>query len=276
MFVSSPVKTTVEIQRIKCAKCTADCLAGEDVCWRCGAPLKREEEHGLIDFSSGARHPDVAQSPPRTVLKTTLTGEVVEVPDFSTPPVPAGGTTESVSPATATPESGKPVFRMTYCKTCGVQNDEGAEKCRKCGQILPLLSEPPPDLVPLRRSWGFDLLGVAWLVLGFSAVYCGRFLIKADPAHPGVTWSDYFWTGVVVCAPGVMIFLRHYFCRMLFWLMTFGSLMVWSVIGFIWLYVGLHVTENGRVGLLWLGALSGLSVLSYLVVRLNDEFDAGS
>jgi len=216
------------------------------------------------------------EEPPRT-LRATLTGEVAEVPDFSAAPSVAAAPVPITSePAEASQDIAAPVFRLTYCKTCGIQNEEGAEKCRKCGQPLPILTGPPPELTPLRRCWGFVLLGVAWIALGFAAVYCGRFLIKADPEHPGVTWADYFWTGVVVCAPGVLVFVRHYFCRMLFWLMTFGSILVWSVIGFLWLYVGLRISDNGKVGLWWLAALSGLSLISYLTVRLNDEFDFGS
>lgn len=240
------------------------------------------QEKGLIDFSTGAVAPAQEEpAPPKTVQKLTLTGELVEVPE---PPPPPPKTSETPSapgpehggtPEEPGPDQGKPVFRMTYCRDCGVQNEEGATECRRCRRPLPVLTEPPPDLVPLRRSWGFDLLGLAWIGLGFAAVYCGRFLIKAHPERPGATLSDYLWTGAVVCAPGILIIMRHYFCRMLFWLMTVGSLMVWSVLGFLWLYVGLHVTDNGRVGLAWLAALSVLSVLSYITVRLNDEFDFG-
>lgn len=268
------------VPRKVCPKCAAECLEGETLCWRCGSPLADDENPGtLIDFSSSVSHAvsPPAPTPPPVVQRMTLTGEVVDVPDFSAAPSKPVAPPAPPAPApTASADAGEPVFRMTYCRTCGIQNEEGAVECRKCKQPLPVLSGPPPDLVPLRRSWGFDLLGLAWIVLGFSAVYCGRFLIKADPQHLGITWSDYFWTGIVVCAPGVMVFLRHYFCRFLFWLMTFGSIMVWSVIGFLWLYVGLHITENGRVGLMWLAALSLLSVMSYLTVRLNDEFDFGS
>ncbi len=269
----------MSIARRVCQTCGAECLEGETVCWRCGHGLDEPtSDEQLIDFASTQPSPTTPIAPnPPTVLKTTLTGEVVEVPDFSAMPATAQTPKPPEAPSALSDASApEPVFRMTYCRTCGIQNDEGAVECRKCHQPLPVLTGPPPDLTPLRRSWGFDVLGLAWIALGASAVYCGRFLIKADPAHPGVTWADYFWTGVVVCAPGVMIFLRHYFCKFLFWLLTFGSMMVWSVIGFLWLYVGLHVSDNGRVGLMWLAALSLLSGISFLTVRLNDEFDFGT
>jgi hypothetical protein len=231
------------------------------------------------DFTAPAppATPQLASQPTR--LATTLTGEVVEIPDFSVmsqhilPDAPSSKAPTAAPPAS---EPDKPVMRITFCKTCGIQNEETATECRKCRQPLEIITEPLPDIKPIGRSWGFDLLGVAWIALGLAAAYCGRFIVKADPAHPGITWADYFWTGVVVCAPGVLIFMRHYFCRFMFWAMTFASMLIWAVIGFIWLYIGLHVTDNGRVGLLWFAALSGLSFISYLTVRLNDEFDVGS
>lgn len=166
------------------------------------------------------------------------------------------------------------VMVLTFCKACGFQNAEGARECAKCGKPLEVVSaSAAPVMEALPRAWGFDLLGVAWIALGFAAVYCGQFLVKTDPNHPGVTWADYFWTGVVVCAPGILIFMRHVFCKVLFWAMTLGSIMVWSVIGFIWLFVGLRVSDNGQIGLVWLALLSGLSVVSYATVRMNDAFD---
>lgn len=269
--------------RRDCPSCGAPCFAREATCWKCGGSLvDRTDTEVLIDFSvhEPARPPTppaTAEQPPqRTVLKTTLTGEVVEVPDLSVPVQPAQPDkgVPTAPPVPSSPEA--PVFRLTYCKTCGIQNDEGAEVCRKCREPLPVLTEPPPDIVPLKRSWGFDLLGVAWLCLGIAAVYAGRFIVKADPEHPGITWADYFWTGIVVCAPGVLVFVRHYLCKPLFWLLTFSSVLVWGVIGFIWLYIGLAIGENGRIGLSWLAALSLLAVISYVTVRLNDEFDIGS
>lgn len=246
----------------------------------------------LRDFSAesapGEGAHGQANTAPRTI--TTLTGEVVELPRTSDDgqsehePVPdlsyLTRPTLLAPPPEQPQEGGEPeakqVLRITFCKTCGIQNEETAVACRKCRQPLEVIAEPLPDIKPLRRSWGFDLLGVAWLVLGVAAAYCGRFMIKADPAHPGITWGDYFWTGAVVCAPGVLIFIRHWFCRFMFWAMTFAAAMIWAVIGFIWLYVGLHVDDNGRVGLMWFAALSLLSLLSWATVRLNDEFDAGS
>jgi hypothetical protein len=47
------------------------------------------------------------------------------------------------------------------------------------------------------------------------------------------------------------------------------------VIGFIWILGHLRVSDNGQVGLAWLGALSLLSAFSYFVVRQNEEFEFG-
>ncbi len=275
----------MSLDRKPCPECEAPCLASESQCWRCGTSLfEKAQPDDQINFASSEtlRKPS-EPAPAKTVMRTTLTGEVVEVPDFSAPvapPEPMSDSTGVVAPPGPVPEPGSgdaaPVFRLTYCRTCGIQNDEGATVCRKCREALPVLSEPVPDIQPLRRSWGFDVLGLAWVALGASAVYCGRFIVKADPNNPGLTWADYFWTGIVVCAPGVMIFLRHYFCKIMFWTMTFASALIWAVIGFLWLYVGLHVSENGSVGLAWFAALSILSLLSFATVRLNDEFDFGS
>lgn len=275
--------TPVGVPRKTCPECGTECLAGESACWRCGASLDHKPEaDALIDFAASPSPTDQPPASPRTVIRTTLTGEQVEVPDLSEAPPPF--TQDLAQPAATGPPDGTapdakpaaPVFRLTYCKTCGIQNDEGATVCRKCREPLPVLTEPVPDIEPLRRTWGFDLLGLAWVALGVAAVYCGRFIVRTQPGHPGITWPDYFWTGIVVCAPGVLIFMRHYFCKFLFWVMAFSSILVWSVIGFIWLYVGLHVSENGSVGLAWLAALSLLSLISYATVRLNDEFDFGS
>ncbi|HET7854466.1 MAG TPA: hypothetical protein VFM04_08415, partial [Candidatus Methylomirabilis sp.] len=74
-------------------------------------------------------------------------------------------------------------------------------------------------------------------------------------------------------APGILIFMRHVFCKVLFWVMTLGSILVWAVIGFIWYFVGIYISDNTQVGLIWLAVLSGLSFVSWLTVRLNDEFD---
>ena len=316
------------VERITCSACGASMLAGEPICWKCGAaaaPHPRAEQSNLIDFAEASQSPSVIRTTPEkatprpartltgeeladadfsaplhgqaeasfapipnaeddipmpTRLATSLTGEVVEIPDFSarsarpsaeSAPEPARQT-EPQKPD----EPAKPVMRITFCKTCGIQNEESATECRKCRQPLEVIAEPLPDITPLRRSWGFDVLGIAWIALGLAAAYCGQFIIKSDPEHPGITWGDYIWTGVVVCAPGVLIFMRHWFCRLMFWVMTFASAMIWAVIGFIWLYIGLPVTDNGRVGLMWFAALSGLSLISFLTVRFNDEFDAGA
>ena len=54
--------------------------------------------------------------------------------------------------------------------------------------------------------------------------------------------------------------------------MTFASILIWAIIGFIWMVLGeMHVTDNGQIGLIWLAVLSALSALSYLTVRTNDK-----
>ena len=115
----------------------------------------------------------------------------------------------------------------------------------------------------------------AMIILGVIAVYAGQFLIKADSNQKGIAIADYLWTGFVVCAPGILIFLRHFFCKLLFWVLTLGSALVWSVIGFIWIIGKLAVSDNNQVTLIWLSVLSGLSLVSWYVVRSNDTFDAG-
>lgn len=317
------------VARIACRACGEVSLAREPACWKCGAPLHAPAPKPLgnddIDFAvhdapkgapaaSAARPPRTpritltgevveepdfsaptvpeparravsavacphppAQAPSadRTRTATTLTGEVVDMPDFSTPrdePAPA----PEPEPAPASGPGEGAVMRITFCKTCGIQNDETATACRKCRQPLEIITEPLPDIKPLRRSLGFDLLGISWIALGVAAVYCGRFVAKADPNRVGMTWADYFWTGLVVCAPGVLVFMRHWFCKVMFWAMMFASGLIWAVIGFIWLYIGLSVSDNGRVGLMWFAALSVLSFISYVTVRLNDEFDIGA
>lgn len=223
-------------------------------------------------------------------MAKTLTGEWVEIEDPSPEPSPilraSAQTSDTASDRPLAAQIGgsqieavptEKVLRLTFCKNCGHQNDEEAVECRKCKKPLEVVAagtvkeiEKPP------RTWGFDILGLAWIVLGFSAVYCGQFLLKTDVNRTGYTWADYFWTGMVVCVPGIFIFMRHYFCKLLFWVMTFGSVLVWSVIGVVWILGHLRVSDNDQVALIWLAMLSGLSLISWITVRLNDEFDFGS
>jgi len=269
-------------------------------CWRCGlllrpkpappAPAGESQPPPPIQieetFSSGgppveSAAPAAAAEVRRTITRTTLTGEVVEVEEPA-PPILSleradGAPASAIDPVDipSTPE--EEVMVLTFCKGCGQQNEEGVRKCRKCGAMLEVVAVSAlRDIAPLPRQWGFDVLGIAWIVLGFAAVYCGQFLVKADPEHPGITWADYFWTGIVVCAPGILIFLRHYFCKILFYVMTLGSLLVWAVIAFLWLYVGLTLSENAEMGLSWFALLSVLSAISYFTVRSNDAFDFGT
>ena len=204
---------------------------------------------------------------PTTRTMTTLTGEVVEV---EAPAESGAAATIGESAIQAKPE--EPVFIQTYCSNCGFQNEEGVRECKKCGHKLAILSEPPRDIEPLPRAWGFDVLGAAWILLGLAAIYSGIFLIRADH-RAGTTPSDYFWTLIVAAAPGVFIFMRHVFCKLLFYVMALGSVMIWLVIGFIWLYVGLQLTPNGQIGLTWFAVFSVLSIVSWFTVRVNDAFD---
>ncbi|MEP6755085.1 MAG: zinc ribbon domain-containing protein, partial [Chthonomonadales bacterium] len=174
----------------------------------------------------------------------------------------------------ATPK--EEVMILSYCKQCGHQNPEGLKECEKCGVTLDIVAiNSVKDIEQLPRAWGFDVMGIIWIILGFAAVYAGQFLIKYDPAHPGNTAADYLWTGFVVCGPGIFIFMRHYFCKLLFWVLTLASAMVWSVIGFIWIIGKLAVSDNMQVTLIWLAIFSGLSLFSWYTVRSNDAFDAG-
>jgi hypothetical protein len=197
----------------------------------------------------------------------TLTGEVVEVEDAeSSHPAATIGDAEVES------EPEEPVFIISFCRNCGFQNEEGVKECKRCGLKLEVVHEPPPEIEKLPRTWGFDVLGAAWIVLGFAAMYSGIFLIKADH-RLGTTLSDYFWTLIVVAVPGVLIFMRHVFCKILFWVMSFASLLIWLVIGFVWLYLGLRLNANSEIGLTWFAVFSALSFVSWFTVRVNDEFD---
>ena len=234
---------------------------------------------GLVSPDAGRDAPPPAEpqepaAAPLTQTMTTLTGEVVEVPIApDPPPAPPSPATGQIAGQALAQEVAGAGFTLTFCKNCGYQNEEGIRECAKCGKLLEVLDAPPGEIVALPRAWGFDVLGVAWIILGFGAIFSGWFLLKADPAHPGQTWADYFWTGIVACAPGILIFMRHVFCKVLFWVMTLLSIMVWAVIGFLWLYVGIHITENAQIGLTWLAALTCLTAVSYFTVRTNDAFD---
>jgi hypothetical protein len=232
----------------------------------------------LINFEPGATAAEI--SPKRTMV--TLTGEIVEVDEPEPIPVQAAPVAPAPNGSAATigGESieGGPtqhLIRLTWCKNCGYDNPEGVVECVKCKNMLEVVDvkDAPGEIEQLPRAWGFDVLGAVWVVLGLAAIYCGQFLVKTDGSRKSNTWSDYFWTGIVACAPGVFIFLRHHFCKLLFWVMSLASALVWGVIGVVWITGHLYVSDNGQIGLEWLTALTILSVSSYYTVRQNDAFD---
>jgi hypothetical protein len=229
-------------------------------------------------------------NPPSPKMVKTLTGEWVEIEEPFSEPSPilrasnltSGATSDrnlaaQIGGAKIEANPDEKVLRLTFCKNCGHQNDEEAIECRKCKKPLEVVAAGSvKEIAALPRAWGFDILGLAWIILGFSAVYCGQFLLKTDVNRMGYTWADYFWTGLVVCVPGIFIFMRHYFCKLLFWVMTFGSILVWSVIGVVWILGHFYVSDNDQVALIWLAMLSVLSLISWFTVRQNDAFDFGS
>ena len=256
------------LKRIQCRHCRTDCLQQETLCWQCGArlhPLSIEVDGITFDDFTG----NLSPTAPRAKEKTSHSN-LVSVARQKRPPMTAtkrGGTTLVM-------QAPSPVMRLSFCKTCGQQNDEEAHECRKCHtplEIVPVGSVK--EIQPLPRAWGFDLLGLAWLLLGFLAVYGNQFLIKSNGHLAGATWTDYLWSGIVVCAPGLFIFMRHYFCKALFGVMSLVSQLVWSVIGVLWMSGHLYVSENGQVGLMWLAMLSGLVMVSHYTVCQNDAFD---
>ncbi len=285
--------------RIECPQCKALCLAKESNCWQCHSPLHITPEEadtankgfndveikpGLIRFGDDPE-PEVAPvyEPPEPTpapgkrIRVTMSGETIEedIPDSEltssagVETIVAGkiGNTEIHA------ELGAEIMVLSFCKHCGHSNPEGLKECEKCGRKLDIVAAGSVgEIEPLPRAWSYDVLGLCWIVLGFSAVYAGQFLLKPNTANK-VSISDYLWTGFVVLAPGVLIFMRHYFVKVLFWVMTLGSALVWGVIGFLWWLGKLYVSDNMQVTLIWLAVLSGLSLVSWIIVRVNDAFD---
>jgi hypothetical protein len=247
-------------------------------CWQCGARLSSEPPtpepvDQNIDFSASVVQPT---APPKKRRKLfTLTGEEVEVEEtvVETPSKAEFGVAARIGQQELLQDPSRKVIRLTFCKNCGLENEEGSVECRQCKQELEVVAQLPGPVVMPPRAWGFDVLGVVWIALGVWAVLAGQFLIKANTQHKGITLEDYLWTGAVVAAPGVLIFMRHFFCKLLFYVMTLLSIMVWSVLGLIWIIGRLTVTDNQQVGLQWLAGLSALSFISWIIVRTNDAFD---
>lgn len=245
-------------------------------------PPSPASDKPLIQFEPGASSEDQ----PARRMAMTMTGEMVEVEEEpAAPSVLPSQSHLPVQPAPVEPAAAQigesriegaaeDLITLTFCKNCGYDNPEGVMECVRCKAMLERVPfGSVKEIEPLPRAWGFDALGLVWMALGFAAVFCGQFLVKADTSTRHATWADYFWTGIVVCAPGIFIFMRHHFCKLLFWVMTLGSALVWAVIGFIWLFVGLRISDEGTIALEWLAALSFLSLVSYITVRQNDAFD---
>lgn len=249
--------------KIICPRCGKNSTLANGSCPSCKTPLRRE-----LDISSSEKLIRFGIDEPEPKQETEQ--------NSATEAAPSG---ISISPQFAdinfiAPENKLPVMRLTFCKNCGQQNDEGDEKCRKCGKALEVVEVGfVAELTPVPRVWALDMLGAIWIALGIAAVLCGVFLIKADPKHPETTFGDYLWTGIVACAPGIMIVLRHPFCRLLFWIMTLVSVTTWPIILVLWLYGQLPLSPNLTIGISWFAVLSGLSVVSWLIVRINDAFE---
>ncbi len=243
-----------------CSYCGAICWETETKCWQCGRSLspppqqdESKKENTYITFDS-----DLIDA--QEVKDTT---EFVQ-PSESAPV--KRDSSQSIEPT-------EQVMRLTFCKYCGYQNQEGDVECRKCHKELEWVSAKTQMIVePVKRFWGFDVLGAIWVILGFAAVYSRIFLIHTSPGQPAEP-SDYLWTGFIVCIPGALIFVRHYFSRFLFWAMSLISLFVWFVIFAVWITGHLFVSLNLQVGLIWLAIFSILTLFSFYVVRMNDEFN---
>ena len=104
---------------------------------------------GMFAEQQEAARPEPEPEPeqPRVKTVTTLTGEVVEVPDdapaegdFNSPTSNTAATIGGTTVA-AVPEA--PVFILTFCKACGYQNPEGVKECMKCKSLLETVLEPP-------------------------------------------------------------------------------------------------------------------------------------
>ena len=306
---------SIVANRIACPHCEAECFPNDKNCWQCHKKIKEDPKPpieemgssdleiapGLIRFGDDPEPEIVPETPIFTqpeVLPYTPSADLVQVESEAsrkrTRISMTGEIIEEDGPAVDSSKSettvlagqigktqilidpGEEVMILSFCKHCGHQNPEGLKECEKCKTTLDIVAvHSYKEMEALPRSWGFDILGVIWIILGGYAVYAGQFLIKADANVKGIAIADYLWTGFVVCAPGILIFLRHYFCKLLFWILTLGSALVWSVIGFIWILGKLAVSDNNQVTLIWLAVFSGLCLASWYTVRSNDAFDAG-
>jgi len=244
-----------------CSFCGAICWETEKVCWQCGRSLSpppqlddSKHENAYITFDS-----DLIDA--QDIKNTSEFAQTKETTSSCNE-----GPSKSIEPT-------EQVMRLTFCKYCGYQNQEGDTECRKCHKVLEWVSAKTQMIAePVKRFWGFDVLGSIWIILGFAAVYSRIFLIHTSPGQHAEA-SDYLWTGVIVCIPGILVFTRHYFSRFLFWALSLVSLIVWFVIFIVWITGHLFVSLNLQVGLIWLAIFSILTLLSFYVVRMNDEFN---
>lgn len=246
--------------KIICSNCGAKCWESEKTCWQCGRPL-----------TTPPSEDNTVQENSYITFDTDLID--TEIPTDSGVPSDPMNPTSTKEGYLINHEPTEPVMRLTFCKFCGYQNQEGVSECGKCHKELEWVSAKTKITIePITRFWGFDVLGFIWVILGLAAVYSRIFLVHTVQGHPSEP-SDYLWTGVIVCIPGVLIFARHVFSRFLFWVMSLISLFVWFVIFVVWFTGHLFVSHNIQVGLTWMVIFSVLTVFSYFVVRQNEEFN---
>jgi ribosomal protein L40E len=291
-----------------CPLCGSKCDTKERICWKCGSSLEgqpvlknKSEDKSSINTSLIHFEEENAE-----IISITPTQEedsgIAPLPtgDFSydphsqlklekeAKPLPASKISSANTPERAAPKivaeiggeaikarDSQPLMRLTFCKHCGFQNEEGDAECRKCSkplEIVPIGSIE--EKIKPSRNWFIDLLAAIWIIVGVSAVLSRIFLIKTNTGNASITLSDFMWTGIVASIPGILVFLRHFFCRLLFWTMSIVALLVWSVVFILWFTGHLLLSDNGRIGLGWIAVTTALTLISYFVVRQNDAFDS--
>src|SRR5205823_9362826 len=117
------------------------------------------------------RTPEASPETSEPQFLTLMTGEVVEAPDSPIPAKDNVAAAAKIGNAEIAAEPSAPIFVLSFCKACGFQNPEGVMECIKCKSMLEVVAEPPGDVEALPRAWGFDVLGLAWIILGFGAIF---------------------------------------------------------------------------------------------------------